>query len=89
MSGSLKMNKLLKVVLLLVVTQLSGCLWQTINSDEIELAQWYCSDKGGVSEINEYSLGRTTFSCKEAFSDSYFRSVLLPKYRQYLKENKQ
>ena len=42
------MKKVEQVILVLItLLPLSGCVYQTINADEIALAEWYCKDKGG------------------------------------------
>lgn len=74
------------IIIVILTAMLSGCIYQTINSDEIVLATWYCKDKGGVKKMTEHFNGETYFQCKEPFSITYDSEVLQGKYLKSLKE---
>jgi len=48
-----------KILLALTTLSLQGCFWQNTSMGDIEAAQEYCKDKGGLYEI------RVNFDGKE------------------------
>ncbi len=82
----IKQRLLLPLPLLLLTLTLSGCIYQTINADEIASAEWYCKDKGGVFEIRERFDANTFITCKAPFSSSVVEWKIREEYLEYLKE---
>ncbi len=82
------MIKIKQVMLVspILLLSLSGCIYQTINADEIALAEWYCKDKGGVFEIRENSNADTYIRCKTPFSPPVQEFSIREEYLEYLKE---
>lgn len=58
------MKKLLLIVLFLPFVQ--GCLYQTVNKSEVDLANKYCENKGGLDYIKEGFGGATTIVCEDS-----------------------
>lgn len=42
---------------------LSGCLYQSVDAYDINMARWYCQDKGGVRSISSAFYGTVEATC--------------------------
>ena len=63
----------MKLLLILALSlSLSGCFWQTITDDEIEMGEKICQVKHGTrpTEFSADALGGEKVNCKEG--NSYF-----------------
>lgn len=80
------MNKIKQTLMVLLTLTFSGCIYQTINADEIALAHWYCQDKGGVLEIKENASSLTEIKCKAPFSRYVSEYSIKKDYLEYLKD---
>lgn len=49
--------------ILIMALMLGGCFYQVVSSKDIELANLYCQDKGGLQIIQEYFDGTTRYRC--------------------------
>lgn len=61
------MKKLISVALLGAC--LSGCVYQSVDNHEINMAQRWCTDKGGIKNIESTFIGTVLVTCNGRFVD--------------------
>ena len=54
----------MKKLIVIMCVALSGCMWQTVNSNDIRSAERICGDSTKVVEISANFLGEETVFCE-------------------------
>ena len=85
------MNKILKGVILCgMLSSLTGCLYQTVNSVDIYYAEEYCKDLRGsnLRNIHEYWTGESSVTCENGDRLPKLSSYKKAQLRQRVYEEK-
>ena len=59
-----------KLIVLLSVLSLSGCLYQSVHPVDIKSAESFCADKGGVHHIESFWQGKVEIFCKNHYGSN-------------------
>lgn len=76
------MSKVIRsLIVAIVLSSLTGCMWQSIDDVDIYYAKKLCAEKGSVVvSITEYWYGNSTINCKDDTTEhslqTYKNSVL-------------
>ncbi len=81
------------LILLLLSLSLTGCFHQEITGYEVNLANAYCKDKGGILKIETWHMGDVDVHCNDkynvsAYTERHYKKSIDQLEKLYLKDIK-